>query len=548
MTEAPEPLPSDFVLPALPPALDAWFALTSDWRDDSELIVDGVIADGLGVEDPATARQALVGYRWVRDGDRWVDAAAEGEWDERWIVLDAVNADPFIADLSTPEVRILTAVHGEGSWSPEVVAESLDAFLESVDRNDDVPGPPVGPPLFTWSVRLESLGERPLQTTVALQGWPMFPRLSRQEQLALRDRLPFTVIDRLTETVARNAVEWARSQGFDVVALPMTDPALIGPIALEGLFEEDDDDPYREAPSTAELVTEVEAELGFRLPRAWVALAAFRNGGRLARTAFPTSVPTGWADDHVAVTGLSAIGRTARYSLLGDLGGTFMRDEWGYPDWGVGIANTPTAGHEQIMLDYRACGPQGEPAVVYVDQEADYAVTPLAPDFASFVAGLVDQAVFEDPEGHLAQELARVRTAPLAAGLTALVAAAAPQLPDGERALRAVAEAIVTDKGSFVVHADPRSRLILDAVLLLRTWDAPVLSYSSLLHDDVAGLEVVLFGGGHDAFGTGGYAPGFVEDWWADGVEHGRIGQRDGGWAHSPAAREEVLEALRALT
>lgn len=224
MTEAREPLPSDFVLPALPPALDAWFALTSGWRDDSELIVDEVITDGLGVEDPGTARQALIGYRWVRDGDRWVDAAAEGDWDERWIVLDAVNADPFIADLSTPEVRVLSVVHGEGSWSPEVVAESLGAFLESVDRNDDVPGPPVGPPLFTWSVRLESLGEGPLQTMVALQAWPMFPRLSRREQLALRDRLPFTVADRLTETVARNAVEWARSQGFDVVAVPMADP------------------------------------------------------------------------------------------------------------------------------------------------------------------------------------------------------------------------------------------------------------------------------------------------------------------------------------
>lgn len=242
MTEAQEPLPSDFVLPALPPALDAWFALVSDWRDDSELIVDGVITDGLGVEDPEAARQGLIGYRWVRNGERWVDAAGEGGWDKRWIVLDAVDADPFIADLSTPQVRVLAAVHGEGSWSPEVVAESLEAFLESVERNDDVPGPSAGQPLFTWSVRLDSLGARPLETLIALQGWPMFPRLSRSEQLALRGQLPFTVSDRLTETAARNAAGWAQSQGFEVVAVPMADPALVGPIAPEGLFEDEDDD------------------------------------------------------------------------------------------------------------------------------------------------------------------------------------------------------------------------------------------------------------------------------------------------------------------
>jgi hypothetical protein len=73
-----------------------------------------------------------------------------------------------------------------------------------------------------------------------------------------------------------------------------------------------------------------------------------------------------------------------------------MRDEWGYPDWGIGIADTPTAGHEQIMLDYRECGPTGEPRVVYVDQEADYAVVAVAPDFASFLRGLISEDQFEE--------------------------------------------------------------------------------------------------------------------------------------------------------
>lgn len=51
-------------------------------------------------------------------------------------------------------------------------------------------------------------------------------------------------------------------------------------------------------------------------------------------------------------------------------------DEWGYPGWGIGIADTPTAGQEQIILDYCERGPAGEPQVVYVDQEDDYASLP----------------------------------------------------------------------------------------------------------------------------------------------------------------------------
>jgi hypothetical protein len=41
-----------------------------------------------------------------------------------------------------------------------------------------------------------------------------------------------------------------------------------------------------------------------------------------------------------------------------------------------------------IALDYRDCGPEGEPRVVHVDQARDYAVTFLAEDFARFVGGL----------------------------------------------------------------------------------------------------------------------------------------------------------------
>jgi hypothetical protein len=166
-------------------------------------------------------------------------------------------------------------------------------------------------------------------------------------------------------------------------------------VDLDGLFDAGQETGYTEPSPSDELIDSIEAELGYMLPSAYVELARYRNGGGLHRAAFPMSQPTSWADDHIMVTGIYAIGRTAPYSLCGELGTTFMRDEWGYPALGVGIADTPSAGHEQIMLDYRECGPTGEPTVVYVDQEDDYRITLVAVDFASFIRGLVDPDQFD---------------------------------------------------------------------------------------------------------------------------------------------------------
>jgi hypothetical protein len=80
----------------------------------------------------------------------------------------------------------------------------------------------------------------------------------------------------------------------------------------------------------------------------------------------------------------------------GFFGSQFWIEEWGYPPIGIYFADCPSAGHDMLCLDYRACGPDGEPAVVHVAQEWDYQITPVAPSFAAFIRGLEGDETFED--------------------------------------------------------------------------------------------------------------------------------------------------------
>ena len=159
---------------------------------------------------------------------------------------------------------------------------------------------------------------------------------------------------------------------------------------------------YVSDPPSDELIASVEEELGYKLPAAYIWLMKQHNGGIPVNTCYPCDEPTCWADDHVAITGIFGIGREKSCSLCGELGSQFMIDEWEYPAIGVAICDCPSAGHDMIFLDYRACGPQGEPAVVHVDQENDYKITHLADSFEEFVRGLEHESLYdpdEDAEG-----------------------------------------------------------------------------------------------------------------------------------------------------
>ena len=155
---------------------------------------------------------------------------------------------------------------------------------------------------------------------------------------------------------------------------------------------------YVSEPPSDELIDSVEEELGYKLPASYIWLMKQHNGGIPVNTCYPCDEPTCWADDHVAITGMFGIGREKSCSLCGELGSQFMIDEWEYPAIGVAICDCPSAGHDMIFLDYRTCGPKGEPAVVHVDQENDYKITRLADSFEEFIRGLKHESLYDPDE------------------------------------------------------------------------------------------------------------------------------------------------------
>ncbi len=152
---------------------------------------------------------------------------------------------------------------------------------------------------------------------------------------------------------------------------------------------------YVDAPLTPALLERVERALGYKLPASYVELMQAQNGGIPRRTCHRTAEPTSWSTDHIALTGIFAIGEAKPCSLCGNDGSKFWPEEWGYPDIGVYFADCPSAGHDMLCLDYRDCGPTGEPKVVHVDQELDYKITVVAPTFESFIRGLQYAEDFE---------------------------------------------------------------------------------------------------------------------------------------------------------
>ncbi|MFF1818220.1 SMI1/KNR4 family protein [Kribbella sp. NPDC058245] len=135
------------------------------------------------------------------------------------------------------------------------------------------------------------------------------------------------------------------------------------------------------------MIRDAEEFLGYKLPQAYIDLLFERNGGSPRRCCCPTDFPTSWADDHFEISGLLGIGGSWGINSSRGGGSPYLISEWGYPDIGIVICDTPSAGHDTVMLDYSS-GPDEEPSVTYIDE--DRIPRKVADSFGAFIARLVD--------------------------------------------------------------------------------------------------------------------------------------------------------------
>ena len=68
-----------------------------------------------------------------------LDSEQEGyggdDWSISWLVIgrETSSGDPIFVDLAEDPPPVLTAMHGEGSWDPERIADSLDGLATALD-------------------------------------------------------------------------------------------------------------------------------------------------------------------------------------------------------------------------------------------------------------------------------------------------------------------------------------------------------------------------------------------------------------------------------
>lgn len=155
----------------------------------------------------------------------------------------------------------------------------------------------------------------------------------------------------------------------------------------------EDSDYYTGPQLCDELVRHAEAELAVRLPSSYVELLYERNGGVPSLRCCPTLFETSWAPDHFEISAILGIGGQWGVAASPGGGSAYMISEWGYPDIGVVICETPSAGHDTVMLDYSESGPGGEPAVSYIDE--DRVPRRVADSFGDFLAQLVSRDRFD---------------------------------------------------------------------------------------------------------------------------------------------------------
>jgi hypothetical protein len=196
------------------------------------------VLDGVPTVDVPSLYQALDGYRFVLDHQRstpdalvWHDMATpgpegprDGAWQPHWLVLQGAGGDPLIADVRSPDVPVLTAMHGAGRWDAEPLYDGVADLMQAIQvYAPQRPGD--GPPAAFHTVRIVDLGAEPMRVLLALKDLDAWRGWHNARLLQLRRELPITLVaDTVSDSLKDRLVRRFSALGADVRVSTATRP------------------------------------------------------------------------------------------------------------------------------------------------------------------------------------------------------------------------------------------------------------------------------------------------------------------------------------
>lgn len=78
----------------------------------------------------------IFGYRSVVGNQKGYgdqNLSGKSSWNSNWVVVGNIHGDPVIFDLSSAPCRVLFARHGQGRWTPRILAKSIATFESILD-------------------------------------------------------------------------------------------------------------------------------------------------------------------------------------------------------------------------------------------------------------------------------------------------------------------------------------------------------------------------------------------------------------------------------
>ncbi len=87
---------------------------------------------------PDNLDEEQIGYTIDSNGNSLI-TGNDGDWQKEWLVIATDQlGDPIIVDISSPNLKVLSAAHGEGTWEPFVIADTLDNFKSIISSLDNI--------------------------------------------------------------------------------------------------------------------------------------------------------------------------------------------------------------------------------------------------------------------------------------------------------------------------------------------------------------------------------------------------------------------------